>query len=76
MCLCSKATVDQLDQYYLLAPGKVKDAYLFYLLKEYTEKNPRSSVIVFTNTCRYVIKSFIIVIRFNTFETIKGIVKY
>lgn len=47
-----KATVDQLEQFYLLCPSKVKDAYLFYLLKEYTEKNPKSSVIVFTNTCR------------------------
>ncbi|CAF1001584.1 unnamed protein product, partial [Brachionus calyciflorus] len=47
-----KATVDQLEQFYLLSPGKVKDAYLFHLLKEYLIKNPRSSVIVFTNTCR------------------------
>ena len=50
----SKATVDQLEQFYLLTPSKVKDAYLFHLLKEYTEKHARSSVIVFTNTCRSV----------------------
>lgn len=49
----SKATVEQLEQFYMLCPGKVKDAYLFHLLKEYTEKNPKSSVIVFTNTCRF-----------------------
>lgn len=49
----SKATVDQLEQFYLLSPSKVKDAYLFFLLKDYREKNPKSSVIVFTNTCRF-----------------------
>jgi len=49
---CSKVTVDQLEQFYMLTPGKVKDAYLFRLLKEYTESKPKSSVIVFTNTCR------------------------
>lgn len=49
----SKATVEQLEQFYMLCPSKVKDAYLFHLLKEYTEKNPKSSVIVFTNTCRF-----------------------
>lgn len=48
----SKLTVDQLEQFYLLTPQKVKDAYLFYLLKDFKEKNPQSSVIVFTNTCR------------------------
>lgn len=45
-------TVDELEQFYMLVPAKVKDAYLFQYLKDYTEKNPRSSVIVFTNTCR------------------------
>ena len=55
MFYSSKATVDQLEQFYLLCPSKVKDAYLFFLLKEYIEKNPKSSVIVFTNTCKYVV---------------------
>lgn len=50
--LFSKVTVDQLEQFYMLTPGKVKDAYLFRLLKQYTESKPKSSVIVFTNTCR------------------------
>lgn len=59
----SKATVDQLEQFYLLCPNKVKDAYLFFLLKEYTEKNPKSSVIVFTSTCRYALKTFLGVVE-------------
>lgn len=45
-------TVDELEQEYLLVPAKVKDAYLFHLLKDFTEKNVRSSVIIFTSTCR------------------------
>ena len=44
--------MEQLKQYYLLAPQKVKDAYLFHLLNDYRDKHPSSSVIVFTNTCR------------------------
>lgn len=47
-----KMTVDELEQFYMLVPAKVKDAYLFYYLKDYIEKNERSTVIVFTNTCR------------------------
>ena len=47
-----KLTVDELDQQYVLVPKKVKDAYLFYYLKSFIEKNEKSSVIVFTSTCR------------------------
>ncbi len=36
----------------MLTPFKAKDAYLFHLLNEYRAKNPRSSVIIFTNTCK------------------------
>lgn len=35
-----------------MSPNKVKDAYLFHLLKQFISSNPKSSVIVFTNTCR------------------------
>ena len=55
--------MEKLDQYYLLVPANVKDAYLFSLLSLYhgtnnvdgdeTEKKKQSvSTIVFTNTCR------------------------
>ncbi|CAF0993564.1 unnamed protein product [Adineta steineri] len=54
--------VDKLDQYYLLVPANVKDAYLFHLLSLYhsnndddDEQKPKlhsTSTIVFTNTCR------------------------
>lgn len=56
---------DKLDQYYLLVPQNVKDAYLFHLLSLYHgnddddddegRKKPKkhsSSTIVFTSTCR------------------------
>ncbi|CAF4333804.1 unnamed protein product [Rotaria sp. Silwood2] len=56
--------VDKLDQYYLLVPANVKDAYLFHLLSLYHGNNDdddddekkakkhSSSTIVFTSTCR------------------------
>ena len=50
--IVSQLTVDQLEQYYTLTPFKAKDAYLFHLLNDYRAKNPGSSVIVFTNTCK------------------------
>ncbi|CAF1083756.1 unnamed protein product [Adineta ricciae] len=57
---------DKLDQYYLLVPANVKDAYLFHLLSLYHGSNDdeedekgrsktkkySKSTIVFTNTCR------------------------
>lgn len=57
--------MEKLDQYYLLVPSNVKDAYLFQLLSLYhgennddddgeKKKNKKhsTSTIVFTNTCR------------------------
>jgi ATP-dependent RNA helicase DDX49/DBP8 len=54
--------VDKLDQYYLLVPSNVKDAYLFHLLSLYHGNNDEdddniarkhsTSTIVFTSTCR------------------------
>ena len=55
--------VDKLDQYYLLVPANVKDAYLFHLLSLYHGnddddgnnkklKKPSTSMIVFNSTCR------------------------
>lgn len=54
--------VEKLDQYYLLVPANVKDAYLFHLLSLYHGNNDdddnkkvkkhSTSTIVFTSTCR------------------------
>ncbi|VDN20258.1 unnamed protein product, partial [Cylicostephanus goldi] len=46
------ATVERLEQKYVLCPVAVKDAYLVYVVKNYCERNENSSVIVFSQTCR------------------------
>ncbi|CAJ0606185.1 unnamed protein product [Cylicocyclus nassatus] len=46
------ATVERLEQKYVLCPVAVKDAYLVYVVKNYCERNEHSSVIVFAQTCR------------------------
>ena len=46
------ATVDTLDQRYVLVPANVKDAFLMHILDQYQEKNPNRLVMVFTNTCK------------------------
>ncbi|XP_072166729.1 probable ATP-dependent RNA helicase DDX49 [Diadema setosum] len=48
-----QATVEQLDQRYVLMPAQVKDAYLMYVVNEFTEKHKDHSVIIFTSTCKY-----------------------
>jgi ATP-dependent RNA helicase DDX49/DBP8 len=62
--LISHQPVEKLDQYYMLVPANVKDAYLFHLLSLYhgnnedddddkkEKKNHSTSTIVFTSTCR------------------------
>lgn len=63
--LLSHQPVEKLDQYYMLVPSNVKDAYLFHLLSLYHGNNDddddeekkktkkfSKSTIVFTNTCR------------------------
>ncbi|XP_064609742.1 probable ATP-dependent RNA helicase DDX49 [Liolophura sinensis] len=47
------ATVEQLDQRYMLMSADVKDAYLLHLLDRYSEENKTSSILIFTNTCKY-----------------------
>ncbi|CAJ0963412.1 unnamed protein product, partial [Mesorhabditis belari] len=47
-----EATVEKLEQKYVLCPVNVKDAYLVYVVKNYCEKSPKSSVIVFALNCR------------------------
>ncbi|KAK6736415.1 hypothetical protein RB195_019226 [Necator americanus] len=46
------ATVERLEQKYVLCPVAVKDAYLVYVVKNFCERNGNSSVIVFAQTCR------------------------
>nr|CDJ96231.1 DNA RNA helicase domain containing protein [Haemonchus contortus] len=46
------ATVEKLEQKFVLCPVAVKDAYLVYVVKNYCERNENSSVIVFAQTCR------------------------
>jgi len=46
-------TVDELDQQYVLMNADVKDAYLMHILDKFTTDKPKSSVIIFTSTCKY-----------------------
>uniref|UniRef100_A0A1I7XD27 RNA helicase n=1 Tax=Heterorhabditis bacteriophora TaxID=37862 RepID=A0A1I7XD27_HETBA len=46
------ATVENLEQKYVVCPIAVKDAYLVYVVKNYCERNEGSSVIIFAQTCR------------------------
>ncbi|KAK0415305.1 hypothetical protein QR680_011882 [Steinernema hermaphroditum] len=46
------ATVEKLEQKYVLSPIGVKDAYLVYVVKNFYENRPNSSILVFSQTCR------------------------
>ncbi|XP_052795014.1 probable ATP-dependent RNA helicase DDX49 isoform X2 [Mya arenaria] len=46
-------TVEQLKQYYVLMSADVKDAYMMHLLDVYCTDHPKSSVMIFTSTCKY-----------------------
>ncbi|XP_055335378.1 probable ATP-dependent RNA helicase DDX49 isoform X1 [Paramacrobiotus metropolitanus] len=46
------ATVDELDQRYVLTPAAVKDAYLVNILQDFLEKHDRSLIMVFVKTCK------------------------
>jgi ATP-dependent RNA helicase DDX49/DBP8 len=48
------ATVESLQQSYVLCPDHVRDGYLIQLLRNFREQTPKGSVIIFTNTCKYV----------------------
>ena len=52
--VCRVATVEELKQYYVLMSADVKDAYMMHVLDTYSDAHPKSSVIIFTNTCKYV----------------------
>ncbi|XP_060559247.1 probable ATP-dependent RNA helicase DDX49 [Ruditapes philippinarum] len=47
------ATVEQLKQYYVLMSADVKDAYMMHVLDMYCEAHPKSSIMIFTSTCKY-----------------------
>ncbi|OQV22414.1 putative ATP-dependent RNA helicase DDX49 [Hypsibius exemplaris] len=46
------ATVDELDQRFILTPAAVKDAYLVNIVQQFFEDNPRSLIMVFVQTCK------------------------
>ncbi|KAG1712200.1 putative ATP-dependent RNA helicase DDX49 [Nymphon striatum] len=46
------ATVEQLNQQYVLCPASVKKGYLINIIQKYEEENPNSSIIVFTSKCK------------------------
>lgn len=46
------ATVEELQQHYVLCPKDVKDAYLVEVIREYRSKNEEGNIMIFTNTCK------------------------
>ncbi|KAF8362953.1 hypothetical protein PRIPAC_89876 [Pristionchus pacificus] len=46
------ATVEKLDQKYVICPQAVKDAYVVYVVRECIDRRPDSSIIIFAHTCR------------------------
>uniref|UniRef100_A0A8D8TM49 RNA helicase n=1 Tax=Cacopsylla melanoneura TaxID=428564 RepID=A0A8D8TM49_9HEMI len=46
------ATVDELDQYYVLCPYDVKDGYLVETVRLYRDKSEHGAIVIFTDTCR------------------------
>ncbi|KAG0425964.1 hypothetical protein HPB47_026895 [Ixodes persulcatus] len=47
------ATVEELDQRYVLTPSHVRDAYLVHVLQRFLNSVPKGSVVIFTSTCKY-----------------------
>ncbi|KAJ8976708.1 hypothetical protein NQ317_005926, partial [Molorchus minor] len=46
------ATVEQLEQNYVLCPKDVKDAYLVEVIREYRRKNTKGNIMIFTDNCK------------------------
>lgn len=46
------ATVEQLEQHYVLCPKDVKDAYLVEVIRTYRATNQTGNIMIFTDTCR------------------------
>lgn len=47
------ATVEQLEQHYVLCPGDVRDAYLAEVVRKHKTEAANLSIIIFTDTCKY-----------------------
>ncbi|KAK7115760.1 probable ATP-dependent RNA helicase DDX49 [Littorina saxatilis] len=48
-----RATVDELNEEYVLVPASMKDAYMVHVVDRWTQEHPKSSVIIFASTCKY-----------------------
>jgi len=48
-----KATVDELQEEYVLVPASMKDAYMVHVLDNWSQDHPKSSIIIFAATCKY-----------------------
>lgn len=61
------ATVDQLEQFYVLCPGYVKDGYLVEALRRFMAKHKNTSIILFTDTCKncHLLSMTLNIIGFN-----------
>ncbi|KDR13848.1 probable ATP-dependent RNA helicase DDX49 isoform X2 [Zootermopsis nevadensis] len=46
------ATVNQLEQFYILCPMNVKDSYLVQTVRMFREKKEKGSIMIFTDTCK------------------------
>ncbi|XP_045480585.1 probable ATP-dependent RNA helicase Dbp45A [Harmonia axyridis] len=46
------ATVEDLEQSYVLCANYVKDAYLVQTIRSFREKNEKGNIMIFTDTCR------------------------
>lgn len=46
------ATVEELDQRYVLVPSDFKDGYLVNIVQNFRQDKPGGSIIVFTDTCK------------------------
>ncbi|XP_046626525.1 probable ATP-dependent RNA helicase DDX49 [Neodiprion virginianus] len=46
------ATVDQLEQHYVLSPKEARDAYLVEVIRMFRSNNENGSIMIFTDTCK------------------------
>lgn len=46
------ATVDQLEQHYVLCPADVRDAYLVEVIRTYRASNSHGNIMIFTQSCK------------------------
>lgn len=46
------ATVEELDQKYVLCPKDVKDGYLIQVIREFRDTNEKGNIMIFTDTCK------------------------